>query len=112
MTGPTNRPATWRALVDTGASITVVSPSVISEAHAAANRVLTVHRAGGVVDFQPTYDLRIRFGGHAGPGRWFAVEAAEILPATPDVDVLIGMDILVRIDMVWSGSGRVVLLNH
>ena len=77
VTGPTNRPATWRALVDTGASITVVSPSVISRLTPQLIGYAPVHRAGGVVDFQPTYDLRIRFGGHAGPGRWFAVEAAR-----------------------------------
>ncbi len=112
VTGPRNRPSTWRALIDTGASITVVSPPVLSRLKPRHIGYMPVRRAGGVIDLQPTYDLRIRFGGNTGPGRWYTVEAAEILPATPDIDVLIGVDLLVRIDMVWSGSGRVVLLNH
>ena len=62
--------------------------------------------------WRDTYDVRIRFGGHSGPGRWFSVEVVEVQPATPDVDVLIGMDLLIKIDLAWMGTRRLVLLNH
>ena len=112
LTSPANRPATWKALIDTGASMTVIGPSVVSTLKPQQIGYVPVSRAGGVTCFHGTYDVRIRFGGHTGPGRWYAVEAAEIQPATPDVDVLIGMDLLLKIYMVWNGSGRLVLLNH
>ena len=92
--------------------MTVIGPSVVSTLKPQQIGYVPVSRVGGVTGFHGTYDVRIRFGGHTGPGRWYAVEAAEIQPATPDVDVLIGMDLLLKIYMVWNGSGRLVLLNH
>ncbi len=42
----------------------------------------------------------------------FTIEAVEVQPAAPNVDVLIGMDLLIKIDMAWIGSRRLLLLNH
>jgi predicted aspartyl protease len=111
-TGPANRPDTWKALIDTGADMTVISPSVVSALQPQQVGIVPVSHAGGVTVWRHTYDVRIRFGGHTGPGRWFNVEAVEVPPAAPDVDVLIGMDLLIKIDMAWIGSRRLVLLNH
>jgi hypothetical protein len=111
-TGPTNRPATWRALVDTGAVITAISPSLVLALRPQQIGYLPVTRAGGIVTWRETYNIRIRFGGHKGPGRWFALEAVAVQPATPDVDVLIGMDLLIKIDMAWSGSRRLVVIVY
>jgi predicted aspartyl protease len=111
-TGSANRPDTWKAIIDTGADMTAISPSVVSTLQPQQIGNVPVSRAGGVTVWRDTYHVRIRFGGHTGPGRWFAVEAVEVQPATPDVDVLIGMDLLIKIDMAWIGSRRLVLLNH
>jgi predicted aspartyl protease len=111
-TGPANRPDTWRALIDTGADMTTISPSVVSTLHPVLIGSVPVGRAGGGTVWHDTYYVRIRFGGHSGPGRWFPVEAIEVQAATPNVDVLIGMDLLIKIDMAWMGSRRLVMLNH
>lgn len=92
--------------------MTVISPSVVSALRPQKVGIVPVGRPGGGTVWRDTYDVRIRFGGHAGPGRWFDVEAVEIQPAAPVVDVLIGMDLLIKIDMAWSGSSRMVLLDH
>jgi hypothetical protein len=71
-----------------------------------------VTRAGTSTVWRDTYDIRIRFGSHKGPGRWYAVEAVAVQPATAGVDVLIGMDLLIKLDMTWLGSRRLVLIEH
>ena len=111
-TSPANRPKTWKALIDTGADMTVVSPSVVSSLQPQLIGNIPVGRVGTSATWRDTYDVRIRFGGHVGPGRWYAIEAVEVSPVTPDVDVLIGMDLLIKIDMAWIGSRRLVRINH
>jgi predicted aspartyl protease len=112
ITSATNRPASWRALIDTGADMTAISPAVVAALRPQFLDRVTVQRAVGGLVWHNTYLVRVRFGGRAAPGQWFNVEAVEVLPATPDVDVLIGMDLLLKIDMAWNGPGRLVLLNH
>jgi hypothetical protein len=52
------------------------------------------------------------FEGDSGSGRWFNLEVIEARPLTPDVDVLIGMDLLVRMSMIWDGPNRQVILTN
>ena len=111
-TGPTNRPDTRKALIDTGADMTVVSPHVVTALRPQRMSSVRYSGIGGGTVWLPTYDVRVRFGGHAGPGRWFAIEAVEVQPATPDVDVLIGMDLLLRIDLAWFGQQRRIEMTH
>jgi hypothetical protein len=92
--------------------MTAVSPTIITALHPQQIGSLPLGRPGVGPIWHDTYDVRIRFGGHTNPGRWFALEAIQAQPATPDVDVLIGMDLLIRIDMVWLGSRRLILLTH
>jgi hypothetical protein len=37
VTGPANRPDTWKALIDTGADMTVISPSIVATLHPGFN---------------------------------------------------------------------------
>ena len=111
-TGRVNRPRTWKALIDTGADMTAISPSIVLALQPQHIGTVPVTRAGGVTVWLNTYDIRLRFGGHAGRGRWFALEGIEVQPGTPEVDVLIGMDLLIQIDMAWSGARRSVLIAH
>lgn len=107
-----SRPGTWRALIDTGADMMAISPAAAAALRPQRIGGVPLGRVGGGAILHNTYDVRIRFGGHAGPGRWFPVEAVEARPATPGVDMLIGMDLLLRIDMAWEGTRRLVLLSH
>jgi predicted aspartyl protease len=92
-------PGTWKALIDTGASMTTVSPDVVSALRPLRLGIQPIRRAGGSFAMHDTYDVRIRFGGHSIRGRWFNLEAVEIQPATADIDILIGVDLLLKIDM-------------
>ena len=56
----------------------------------------------GVV-WADTYFVMLSFGGQSGYSRSFALEVIEYQPSTPNIDVLIGMDLLVRIRMKWDG---------
>ena len=111
-TSATNRPKTWKALIDTGASITAISPSIVATLKPHPLSDILVTRPGGGRVYHSTYDVRVRFGGHAHPGQWFFLEAVEAQPATPNVDILIGMDLLFKIDMFWMGSLNLVQLNY
>jgi hypothetical protein len=98
------RPNTWTALVDTGATMSVISPAVRLALAPPSIGYFPVGRAGGVRTFEPTYEIRIRLGGHlAILSRWFALETVELRPATPDVDVIIGTDLLIRLELSWRG---------
>jgi predicted aspartyl protease len=104
-------PGTWRALIDTGADLTTVSPGIVAALRPMQIGTQPVSRAGGGRAVCDTYDVRLRFGGHAAPGRWFNLEAVEVQPATANIDVLIGLDILLQIDMTWLGSRRLLVLD-
>ena len=101
------RPRTWTALVNTGANMSIVSPAVVLALQPPRLRL----RAGGPLGrrhrTQPTYDLRFRLGGHVNtPNRWFPLEAAEIQPATTGVNLIIGTDLLIKLELVWHGPSR------
>ena len=105
-------PGTWNALIDTGSTSTAISPVVRS---ALSPRVIGKARVsrpilGNVCE--ETYFIRLKFEGHPGQGRWFGLEVIESQPSTPGVDVLIGMDLLVRIKMMWDGPNRHVILSY
>ena len=105
-------PGTWRALIDTGSDMTAISPGVVVALHPMRIGTQPVARPGGGAVACDTYDVRLRIGGHATAGRWFELEAVEAQPATPDIDVLVGMDLLLRIDMIWRGSLRRLVLMY
>jgi hypothetical protein len=105
-------PGTWKALIDTGADVTAISPDVVPALQPMKIGTQPVRRPGGGAVLRDTYDIRLRFGGHAVRGRWFSLEAVEVQPATADIDILIGMDLLLQIDMAWLGPRRLLLLSY
>ena len=64
-------PATWKALIDSGADMTAISPGVVAALQPLRLGVQQVGRAGAGPMWHYTYDIRIRFGGHTVQGRWF-----------------------------------------
>ncbi len=105
-------PGTWKALIDTGADMSAISPGIVAALRPMKIGAQPVSRAGGGRAVCDTYDIRVRFGGHARPGRWFSLEAVEVQPATADVSVLIGLDILLQIEMAWHGPRRLLVLSY
>ena len=92
--------------------MTTISPGIVAVLRPMQIGTQPVSRAGGGSAVCDTYDIRLRFGGHAAPGRWFSLEAVEVQPATADVSVLIGHDILLQIDMAWLGPRRLLVLSY
>ncbi len=84
-------PGVWRALIDTGSTMTTISPAIVAALQPMRLGARAVRRPFGGVEWCDTYDVRIRFG--RARGRWFHTEALEVQPVAPGVDVLIGMDL-------------------
>jgi hypothetical protein len=102
-------PGKWRAMIDTGSDMTAISPAIVASLQPMRLGAQPVGRPVGGYVWYDTYDVRLRFGSR-GRGQWFHVEAVELQPATTNVDLLIGMDILLQIDMAWHGPrGQLVL---
>lgn len=104
-------PGRWRALIDTGSDMTAISPAIVAALQPMRLGAQAVRRPVGGMEWCDTYDVRIRFGGRV-QGRWFPIEAIEVQPATTDVDVLIGMDLLLQINMDWRGPRGLLILRH
>ena len=100
-----------RREASTGADMTAISPNVVAALKPMRIGTQVVGRPGGGRVMGDAYDVRIRFGGHALPGRWFNLEAVEAPPATAGVDVLIDMELPLQIDMTWFGPRRLLLLS-
>ncbi len=105
-------PGTWNALIDTGSTSTAISPAVRSALLPRAIGKARVSRPVLGIVWEDTYFIRLKFEGHSGQGRWFGLEIIESQPSTPGVDILIGMDLLVRIRMTWDGPNRHVSLSY
>jgi hypothetical protein len=99
-------------LIDTGASITVISPKVVAAVQPQRVGDTTLGRAGAAPVAGHIFDVRLKFDSHLAPGRWFDLEAVETAPATPGVDVLIGQDLLLKLTMLFNGPlGKLVLMD-
>jgi hypothetical protein len=79
--------------------MTAISPVTVPALRPMQIGTKPVGRPGGGHSVCDTYDVRLRFGGHAARGWWFSVEAIEVQPATAGIDVLIDLDLLLQIDM-------------
>jgi hypothetical protein len=105
---PVPSPMRTTGLIDTGASRTILHPAVTHYLGLIARGFTEVETAGptgpNVIRRVPLYDARITLGGHAHPQ--FAVEAAQVAPATSGVLVIIGRDILMECALVFDGRKK------
>jgi hypothetical protein len=105
-------PQTCSALVDTGSTVTAISPAVRRRLQPQQTGRLPVSRIGGTAGMlKPLFDVRLKLMGHLEPFRWFDLEVVETAPASPGIDVLIGQDLLSQLTMLFHGPlGKLVLM--
>ena len=112
LTTPSNPPRRFRALTDTGADMTAISPEVVGAIRPMRIGDIPVARPAGGHAFRPTYDIRLGLGQAGAAASWVSLEVVEAPIPTPGVGVLIGMDLLSRVDMEWSGPRRRVVIKY
>ena len=92
------------AMIDTGATLSVISDRLRDSWRLPPSGVEVCNRPGGDLSWLDTYFVRLQLGGNTDSSRWFELEVFALDPGTADVDVIIGMDLLVQLNMNWSGK--------
>ncbi len=59
-----------------------------------------------------TYAIRLNFEGHLSRNPWFDLEVVVANPATPGVDVLVGMDVLSQLVLFYEGVNGTMVLAY
>ena len=59
-----------------------------------------------------TYAIRLNFEGHLSGNPWFELDVVAADPATPGIDVLLGMDVLSQLVMFYEGVKRTMILSY
>jgi hypothetical protein len=117
MRGTGGPPTGGTGLIDTGASQSAISPSLIERLNPQRLRLQDYNRPGGTLIPAWTYSMLLCFEPDLGDedwvadAHWFPVIAIGAAPATPGVDVLIGQDLLANLALAWDGPrGRLNLM--
>lgn len=104
------------ALFDTGANRTAINPEVARALGLTAFGTADVTRVDGegstTIVRVPSHLVTIRFDPGSAEALEIATEAIAIAPATPVVDVLIGVDALLRLRIDWDGPGRLATFTR
>jgi hypothetical protein len=101
-------PLTVRALIDTGADRTAIHPKVLTSVNSLPAGTIRVRRPGPSAAFKRVnlHDVRLAFGGvgvRRSQATWFAIEAAAVAPADPNLMALIGRDMLAHCQFLYDG---------
>ncbi len=99
-------------LIDTGASRTAISDVVYQALQPAVAGSAPYQRPNSSPLVVPTYAIRLNFEGHISPNPWFNLEALVANPATPGIDVLIGMDVLSQLVLFYEGMRGTMILSY
>jgi hypothetical protein len=110
--GRGGEPITGTALVDTGATITAVSPAVMRALNPSPFGTALYHPRGQVPAWIDTYLAILVIETATDSGRTFALEIIEEQPVTPGVDILLGHVLLMRVIMVWDGPRDRLILTY
>jgi hypothetical protein len=105
-------PMSRTGLIDTGAARTAISDTV--------HRALRPSPSGRTLYRRPelaqtevaTYAVRLNFEGHLARNPWFELDVLVADPATPGVDVLVGMDILSQLVLFYEGANGTMVLAY
>ncbi len=108
------RPERARALVDTGSDVTAIAPRVLQALGAVRFRSARTHTAAGVVNVK-LFKVSLSMSGPKGiAGPMFVrstLVVTELGVALPNIEVLIGRDILAECLFLLDGPGAQFLLG-
>jgi predicted aspartyl protease len=108
--GKGGSPGSWTGLIDTGASKTAISDAVVRSLSPQEVGRGQIDRTGANPKQVLIYEIQLKLDGYLSAGRWFTLEVVHTQPATPGIDVLIGMDLLKQFHFYLSGpDGKLVL---
>ncbi len=69
-------------------------------------------RPGGPEVRVNRYTIRLNFEGHLSGNPWFEVDVVMADPATPGVDVLVGMDVISQLVLFYEGVNGTMILTY
>jgi hypothetical protein len=105
-------PQSVTGLIDTGAVGTAISRSVYQALQPAIVGTTSYRRPGVAPVSAATYAVRLNFEGHLTGNPWFDLEVLVADPATPGVDVLVGMDVLSQLVLFYEGVNGTMILAY
>ena len=103
---------TRTALVDTGATITAISPGIKATLQPPVIGNISYHPRVQAAIWVPTYFVVLEIEPHSRHGRTFSLEVIEEQPVTPGVEILLGYDLLHKVVMVWDGPRDKLVLTY
>jgi hypothetical protein len=105
-------PRSVTGLVDMGAGRTAISRSVYRGLQPLIAGTTTYRRPGLAEVSVATYAVRLNFEGHLSGNPWFEAEVLVTDPATPGVDVLVGMDVISQLVLFYEGVNGTMILTY
>lgn len=105
---------TARALLDTGSDATVIAPDVLGRLGLTPSYYTTTHGIGGLVQVGVYRVSLIILDASRPQPPWFTIPDLLVMemPSPLPVDVLIGMDVLLRCRMLVDGPAGVFSLDY
>ncbi len=105
-------PLSKNGLIDTGATRTAISDAVDQALQPAVSGSAPFKRPGVPQVIVPTYAVRLNFEDHLSRNPWFDHDVVVADPATPGIDVLIGMDVLSQFVLFYEGVNGTMILAY
>jgi hypothetical protein len=102
---PAPSPITVRALIDTGADLSVVHPHILQQLGGRATGKVRIRRpgAGGGFRLAALSDVEFAIGGVSHGALWISTRVIGVAPSTPTVLALVGRDVLGHCTLFYNG---------
>jgi hypothetical protein len=105
-------PLSRTGLIDTGATRTAISDAAYQVLRPAPSGWALYQRPGLAQAAVATCVVRLNFEGHLSRNPWFDPRVVVADPATPGVDVLVGMDVLSQLILFYEGANGTMVLAY
>ncbi len=105
-------PLSKTGLIDTGATRTAISDAVYQALQPASSGEVPFQRPDVPPVVKPTHAVRLSFECHLSENPWFDLDVVVADPATPGIDVLIGMDVLSHLILFYEGVNGTMILSY
>jgi len=105
-------PVSRTGLIDMGASRTAISRAAHQVLQPAVSGSTWYRRPGGSEVRVDRYAIRLNFEGHLSGNPWFELDVVVAEPATPGVDVLVGMDVISQLVLFYEGVSGIMILTY